>query len=597
MIEIILGILGFIFLYFVSGFSFINLIFPKKNILDKIILSIGFSILLNVIFGYFLASLNSLKFDLLLIMNLFFSIIMFLLIKLKNIKLDFKLNKKELKTLGILILISVFIFFLIFKVHFAYTGLYQDPYTAESYKQAENMKIDLPIHGDEWTHLAQSIYIIDSRGIGFTNPYIKGFPSRLDLESGFHLFTAEHFILLKSDPVLSYKFLPALFAIITALFIFLFMRKITNENIAFLSMLFFATLKSNINLLGTWFFTPLTMSFFILFLYFYFFVDKKKNLTKNILLITIVLLSAFIYPLLTIIIVGTSLVYIVLNHKDLEKFWFMIPIGLIIGFFIIKSLFPQLIFSQYWTPLTMGYFHYNLIFLIGIINSILAFAGVYFLFKKNINWIVLIIPFATLINFLIFYFFKVSLLIPYERNIYYFMLGIIPLSAIGLYNSLIMMKNRFSINKDIKKIIITVALIIVLTIPLLNYYDITKQNIASEDSKNLVLMIPISNNGYKVIKYLFDNYGGGKLVLANSLLSYGIYPISQNHVFAIQPSTLGAENKLLYPVFLKQSCKNRIEFLQYYKINFIISETKFDCEYLNLIKTFNNYNIYEFELI
>ena len=81
--------------------------------------------------------------------------------------------------------------------------------------------------------------------------------------------------------VLFYKFLPAIWAVFSALALFFLVYKKTNDfYLGILAIIFFASIKSNLNLLGLWFFTPLTFSIPFILLYIYFFtegIEKRDN--------------------------------------------------------------------------------------------------------------------------------------------------------------------------------------------------------------------------------------------------------------------------------------------------------------------------------
>ena len=535
-------IIGFVLLYFLPGF-FITLLL-KENWLDKVILSIGFSILINIFFGFILGFLQLLTRNNLLFLDMVFCLSLFVFLSTNKKIKSFNFNKDDVFLALTLIVLCAFIFFLIYKVHYDFNGVYQSP--DGKYLKGEHLRYDYPMHGDEWTHLAQAVYVMDSKSIGFVNPYIQKKTFHRDLESGFHIFIAEHFLLTNTEPSANYKFLPALFAVITSLFIFLFIRKITNDYIGFLSMIFFSTLKSNINMMGTWFFVPFTMSFFMIFLYFYFLINikSKTNYKELLILFLLMLISAFIYPFVTVLMVSVSLVYyaINMNYKKQKIFWSVLLIISILFFFSLKSIsfLEELIFKSEWTLGTMGTITYNLIPSIGVLNLLFAVAGVFYTIKKRLK-ILLIMPAIFLLNILIHQILHFTILIGYQRCVYYFMLSIVPLSAVGIFYVLNFI--RISLTKKVKKyypIIPIIVLLPVLFFSYKDYYNIVEQkNIADKDSLNLVPLIFVDEEGIEAIKLVDEKYEEGIVVLANNLLSFAIYPMSKNHVVGIQGANLG----------------------------------------------------------
>lgn len=198
------------------------------------------------------------------------------------------------KILKVLLFIFVIIIsgLLIYKVHYSYTGFIQNPHVHPSYTTVKNFNYPFPIHADEWTHLSQIIYIIDSRTFGFRNPYSPDLIFHKDFEFGFHFLLALLFKLTSLDPVLWYQFLPAIFFIINASLLFFFMRQLTNNYyIALFSILFFLAIPSNTNFLGNWFAVPLTFSVFSIYLFFICLDKFIKQRKRNILFMQLLLMS------------------------------------------------------------------------------------------------------------------------------------------------------------------------------------------------------------------------------------------------------------------------------------------------------------------
>ena len=174
-----------------------------------------------------------------------------------------------------------------------------------------------PIHVDEWHHLAQ-IIAAESGKFNY-NPYFGEY--HRDLEICFHTFWAFFFKVTKLNEVLTYSFLPAIFAVITAITLYFLMLKITNKTTAILSLVVFLSLKSSVNILGIKYFTPLTMSFPLLLLTINYFIqfthDKKiKTLLKTAILY---ILTFLIYPPAGVIILPAFIIEILTNKELLKK--------------------------------------------------------------------------------------------------------------------------------------------------------------------------------------------------------------------------------------------------------------------------------------
>ena len=134
-----------------------------------------------------------------------------------------------------------------------------------------HLKNPFPLHIDEWHHITESIKLEKGE-------YSKG--DIAGIKIGFHI------ILLLINKITNlitiYKFLPAIWAVLTAITILATTYKLTNNfTIAFFSLIFFSSLKSNVNILGLWFFVPLTFSIPFIYLYIYFFTRGLKIQNKN----------------------------------------------------------------------------------------------------------------------------------------------------------------------------------------------------------------------------------------------------------------------------------------------------------------------------
>ena len=152
-----------------------------------------------------------------------------------------------------LILLLLFVFLLVYSPHFSYK---------------------YPLHVDEYHHIAKAINFIENKELNIV-PNYQHQPYSPNLEPGFTIFLSL-LAFAKLDLILFYKFLPAIFAALAAFTLFHLMFYITkNFYLAISSIVFFASLKSNINLHGLWFFTPLTLAMPLIFLFFLLFLTPN----------------------------------------------------------------------------------------------------------------------------------------------------------------------------------------------------------------------------------------------------------------------------------------------------------------------------------
>ena len=109
------------------------------------------------------------------------------------------MDEKTARTVKAAIFLAalVFVFLLVYSPHFNYA---------------------YPYHTDEWHHISEAISLGEN-GSGI-NPYFKEKPRIVDYEIGYHFFLAGIFVFV--NPVLAYKFFPAIFACAAAIVLFIF---------------------------------------------------------------------------------------------------------------------------------------------------------------------------------------------------------------------------------------------------------------------------------------------------------------------------------------------------------------------------------------
>ena len=360
--------------------------------------------------------------------------------------MEIRLKKSHIKLI-ILILVLIFVFNLVYSIH---------------------RDFPFPFHTDEWQHLAQSVDIID-KGYGGINPYFKEQYIRKDLELGFHLFSSELFLITGMDPILHYKWLPALFAVIAAFILFVFINKISNFITAVFAVLFFASLRSNINILGLWFFVPLTLAIPLVYLIFFTFSEFLEKADIKFLFVSAFVLFAlfFIHGISAIFAVSLlflySIIYSFSKPQKLKTIFIgfkkhLLPLSLltIIPLFIaviflwkgsfsamLELLESVFIFREGW-----GHYEkmYSLAKFYGSFASILALFSLFTLIKDSRKRLFLLWVGLTLIIVSSFNFYKVSFILPYQRALYYTFLGLVPLSAFGLSSILNFLKKSLKSN-------------------------------------------------------------------------------------------------------------------------------------------------------
>ncbi|MBU3907030.1 MAG: hypothetical protein KKA64_02135 [Nanoarchaeota archaeon] len=469
-----------------------------------------------------------------------------------------------------------------------------------------------PFHVDEWGGILKSMLLADGL-------YLYGFAGA---EMGFHFFLL---ILSKFfNLVLIYKFLPAIWAVLSASALFYTSYKLTDDNfwIALLSVIFFASIKSNVNLTGLWFFTPLTFSIPFIFLYIYFFSQGIQKQNKKFILISLAIMTflLFFHAISVLFAVPFLVIYALINFNYIKKeykffsLFLIIPIaGILFYKYIImvswSSILSQYIIMVSWSSI-LSHLVTSLQFRQGwgigelqnlptevysLIGYLFALFGmlIILLYSKNIRkYLVYVLwPAMAMISMLGYKLTGVSYLVPYQRNLYYLAISIPFLSAFGIYY-LLKLISAYAGNLRIseksrallKYAIIAIIVVIVLFFAFKPYY--------SSDRRTQLYQL-INDKDYKDLIFLSSLQTIEKeRVIAPIEISTAMYPISQK----IPLSTLNIYTKLSHKEDLElffelKDCDKKQEIIQKDNVRYVLSKEKIDCGWKRVYSE-NNY-IYE----
>ncbi len=506
--------------------------------------------------------------------------------------------KKNKFKFSIVILILIFIFMIVHNFHSGY---------------------NYPMHLDEYHHIAQSMQIIEKKGFVSTNPYFAEPIRHENLEPGFHILLSELFLLTGMDPVQHYGFLPALFACLSAFMLFVLVNKITNNFwTGVFAMVFFASLKSSVNILGINFFTPLTACIPLIYLFLLMLTEALSDGDIKRLFISIILSACLviIYPLCGTLIIPIAFLYFLLNPGIIRRFYsktkeifaieklnkdkisyfktFLLTITIILVISVIfiyfwryisfsrnkAQIIESLIFKEGWGKVEIKYF---LPYLYGIIPTMLALIGMIISFKQKKYLIFVFFTFITIGLTSMFNKFGFTILSPYQRTLYFAMMFLIPLSAIGLSyitNSIKKLKMPF-LSRVAKEPIVAFLVVAIFIGVFSSHYKLIDER--RTYSNNI-----INEEDYKTIKWLEENYGSHNIVLAPIFVSSTIYPISRNYVVSILPGQLRGENLNASINFFNVGCNEKRMIVEENKANLVFSKGKIDCNWLK--EVYNNKN-------
>ncbi len=450
-----------------------------------------------------------------------------------------------------------------------------------------------PYHHDEWQHLGISVQAMDLGYNAKYNPFLGKEHWHFDLESGFHLFISLFFMITGLNPVLSYQFFAAVFSAITGLAIFYCVYRLSNKfEIGFLSLAVFASLKSNINILGKDYFVPMTMALPFMFLFIYYFVGSlsRNNFKEFLFSLIILVFVLLIHPPTFIILLVPSLIELISNPKFIKKNFKKIAIAFTIGFsflallsFIflwkgklgssLEYLLDLIVFEKGWGKVEITYF---IPLLFGMANTLFSIYG----FMKAYNSRLRIFIYLAALSLGISTFFNshnYSIIIPYQRAVHYAMLGLMPLAAAGLYyfsESALKTASKI-INKKTPNI--KLSRIIKYSIYIVFFIAIITPKYAVDEQYKRYSFPVITKQGYEALIWISSNYGSNNTIITPYFMTSAVYPVSRNRAISLIPSQMGGGLIKENQEFFKYGCKKKSEIINKSKAGFVLTGKKIDC--------------------
>ncbi|PIN86679.1 hypothetical protein COV19_04160 [Candidatus Woesearchaeota archaeon CG10_big_fil_rev_8_21_14_0_10_44_13] len=466
-----------------------------------------------------------------------------------------------------------------------------------------------PIHVDEWQHIAKAVHLIRYNKTFDFNPYLNTLSYTPNLEKGMTVFLAEFSVLAGLDPVQNYRFLPALFAAISAFMLFSLVYSMTKEFYAALfSIIFFAALKSNINIMGLWFFTPLTFSIPFIYLSILMFIKglEEKNNPKIMMSVFLLGIVSLIQPLFTVSIFLIYPIFLIINAGLIKKnarilsVFIIIPILFLIYFFnffwrgglseTMRYISSFIVFQTGWGHIELRYF---LPSLYGIAATLLAILGIYPAMKRRSTKIFIIWAIVSLILIYLFRIYSFSLIAPYQRMIYFCMLGMVPLSAMGLGWAVGIIRGNFhrlfrrTKHHDGHLISNAAALIIVVIVIAASFNDYY----APPEEDRIYNVIEDKDYGALIFLERLE----GSYLMAPLRISSAVYPISKNLLIGVTKGNLPPGNISEVEDFYKGDCEEKRDIIERQGIELVLSEEEIGCDYFDGREIYNQEDyIYSF---
>lgn len=452
----------------------------------------------------------------------------------------------------------------------------------------------LPYHIDEWHHIGQAVRL---GNFGEYFQVLKGVQANRfsGLELGFHLFL--YFLSFVFNLVSVYQFLPAIWAALSALAIFFVVYKKTDDNfwIGWLSMVFFASIKSNVNITGLWFFTPLSFSIPLIFLYFYFFSEglEKKNNQYLLISLAIMILLIPTHSISLLFALPALAIYSLINFKKvIEQPWIFIAISALGAaglFFYMRMInldwLPAI--SHLWTSLQFRYgwgvieARVPLTDLYSQLGYLTALIGLIFIIvqKKSKRYSLYIIwPITVFIMMAVYLATGISYLSPYQRNLYYFALAMPFFSAFGLYSLAIWIwsySSKWQIKNELLRVIkyalLALTAIIVGLMVFSDYYRTPEQ---------FGLYQAISADDMEILNYLAEL--PRSTVMAPPILSTALLAVARQD--PVGDLLFYGNVKYVSDFYMGEDCAEQKKIIDSAKAKYIISPFEINCDFGNLIK-------------
>lgn len=598
-------ILGLAFIFFLPGFGFVLNLFKKTKIHEKIALSIALSIALVILNGFFLNMTFGLKFSTvftsLLLIALIPLLIYFKRIGFENIRIPKPTRHQILQIMMLVLCLSV----LGFKVY--------KPHIDNNY----------PIHMDEWSRLLETTHIIEQET--FNNRYNPQFVGHPDaprrLNPGFQFILSQFYIVSGVDTITYFQYIPAIFAILTGFIMFSFLFKFSSYWTGLFAIIFLSFLKTNDNTLGISFLVALTMTFPLIYGMFYALnntFEKRDSLY--------LLLASFLYfaVLVTHEQTGAAflpiiLVYLLVNFILIKKRKESLNVskkGIIMGLvsFILPLLslyvardiiwkgtfaksFQFLMSLIVWEGISPIRFPYNFVVFYGTMLTILAIIGAVMVYKnRNMNVFLIwsLIAVGQVVNF---YFNHITYFSALERIRHHAVLGLVPLSAYGLYYLLNKISKNIKQHKEEIFSIFSIAIILLVSMVSLAYVDRGEYLPESKQPEHHLLMAPaIDYKDYQAISFI-GKISNKQVVMAELLTSATIYPISKNYVVATAQNKFdgfgGGRTETVKNFFSTRSCTEKQNLIYKNNVKYVLSTKPINCNFLDKIYSKNFRYIYE----
>lgn len=448
----------------------------------------------------------------------------------------------------------------------------------------------LPLIADEYAHFSFAKHFLSDGGSLFVNPYFAPEVAHFNLESGFHLFLIAFVAVFGDTAEFYYRYLVIIFFAVNALLLFHLTRHLTNNYWAGLfAVLFFGTITSTNAILANEFFLPLTIGIGLLLASFSILHswiltgDRRYGVGLALLLIAAAL---FYPPSLFFFLAVTTLYLLSMDHKIPEtlgmtrsRFFGGLLVLLLTagGLFVLLlhnlSLLQNIMFTMSWD---IAHTRISPFFYFGVAASLFAVLGLLSVMKNSRKHAKIVVYWFVygLAAIYAFYLFDLSILVPFPRLVIFYLLGASILAGIGAVTIA-----RLLMRYAGQKIGGALFALIIIAVMGTRYYEAFSKQYPYPD-----LLDDATYETLMDLKQLTNR----SVVIANSLHSRVIYPLTGNHVVGLLSANVGGGDPVAAQRFLAENCVEKVttlEELHFYLQNsddglYVLAQVQQDCPFL-----------------
>lgn len=462
----------------------------------------------------------------------------------------------------------------------------------------------LPFHADEWDNIKIAQEIVKEEKLIDYNPFLQGNPYYVNFneeahgvtntnssrwELNYNLFIALSTLFTGIPPLEIGVLLPVFLTFIMSFNTFILVRYLTKKDIpALLSGIFIMTLKSNVTFLGPWFLAASSFGLAFIPLIIYLFLRSMNSKKYFVVFLAVFAVTTLAHPASTIIFLPIFFLYFIFDPGIIKKNRNMLLISILMLSAMLLTLLPfegsiagyfEKIFKILIFPRSTPINGFVAVMQFPAYMGLLAFALSIYGFSKTIqDKETQILPLsvdALLPIILAYIYIGYAFLAPYERVVLYISEFLMILAGIGLYQVYMKLKN-----KNIAIFLVAAVLII--------------QVQATFDHKEDISLI-MEQHEYSPILWLKYNTPPDAVILATPRSSEAIGVIADRDVITLMRGRLGASEESINKTldFYRGTPELKEKILLELRPDYVYSREEIEIDSLKLVHNENNIFIYE----